>query len=203
MSHLPGWGSIDSTARLHNFFELFGIFLFLVVVVCEGLSYAYGHRHDKLARQQESAAEQHHEAEVAAAREAARKASDELAEFKLSRSLTVEQREKLSEWLADKPKGLIKIKASIAARDANAYANEIAGFLRDRGWNVVIENAIIGGPDTAGLWFSMKDGDRAAPGIAEIHNGFEHAGIPVRHAVLLDAGIPTFEEIWLEIGLKP
>ncbi|MBV8568573.1 MAG: hypothetical protein JO273_24290 [Methylobacteriaceae bacterium] len=48
MMHLPGWNSADSTARFHNFFEFWGIVLFLIVVLFEFLAYFYGHRRDWL-----------------------------------------------------------------------------------------------------------------------------------------------------------
>jgi F0F1-type ATP synthase membrane subunit b/b' len=43
-----GWDSVETTARLHSFFEFWGIVLFLVVVAFEFAAYFYGHRHDFL-----------------------------------------------------------------------------------------------------------------------------------------------------------
>jgi hypothetical protein len=65
MNYLPGWDSIDSTLRLHSFFELTGIVLFLVVVTFELLSYFYGHRHDWLVEQAQNATNSRYEAEIA------------------------------------------------------------------------------------------------------------------------------------------
>jgi hypothetical protein len=54
---MPGWDSIDTTASLHSFFELWGIVLFLVVVAFEFLAYFYGHRYDWLIGERDRLAE--------------------------------------------------------------------------------------------------------------------------------------------------
>jgi F0F1-type ATP synthase membrane subunit b/b' len=57
MVRMVGWDSVETTARLHSFFELWGIVLFLVVVAFEFLAYFYGHRHDWLVDERDRLAE--------------------------------------------------------------------------------------------------------------------------------------------------
>ena len=59
MALLPGWDSIEISARLHDFFEIAGIVILGVLVLAELLTFIYGHRRDVLTGIAErSAAEQ-------------------------------------------------------------------------------------------------------------------------------------------------
>jgi hypothetical protein len=48
MPALPGWNSVSTASRLHDFFELAGIVLLGLLVIAEGFAFAYGHRKDYL-----------------------------------------------------------------------------------------------------------------------------------------------------------
>ncbi|HVY06160.1 MAG TPA: hypothetical protein VHB46_09310 [Burkholderiales bacterium] len=48
MDMLPGWNSIETTARLHELFEKASIVLLVVLAVALALAYFYGHRRDEL-----------------------------------------------------------------------------------------------------------------------------------------------------------
>lgn len=48
MAFLPGWNSLESTARLHDFFEKSGMLMLALLVVAIILAYIYGHRRDYL-----------------------------------------------------------------------------------------------------------------------------------------------------------
>jgi hypothetical protein len=48
MNLLPGWNSVETTTRLHDFFEIAGIVFLALLVVAEVLAYMYGHQRDWL-----------------------------------------------------------------------------------------------------------------------------------------------------------
>jgi hypothetical protein len=74
------------------------------------------------------------------------------------RHLEETQKQKLAQFLADKPKGQLIIKANSTAFDARSYADDISTFLQDLcGWNVHVDDALITGSNTTGAWFTIKD----------------------------------------------
>ena len=48
MTFFPGWNSVETTTRLHNFFEIAGIVFLALLVFAEVLAYIYGHQKDWL-----------------------------------------------------------------------------------------------------------------------------------------------------------
>jgi hypothetical protein len=118
-----------------------------------------------------------------------------------ARHINDQAKQKLSQFLANKPKGQLRIKASITANDARAYANEIAEFLQDScGWNVQVDNAIITGSDVSGIWLTIKDRDFIPDAASTIFGAFKYAEIPIRPITNVDPGVPTQTEVWLSIG---
>jgi len=51
----PGWDSLGSVTRIHNWAEGLGIFFLAALVFCEVVSFKYGHRRDALAEAQQEA----------------------------------------------------------------------------------------------------------------------------------------------------
>lgn len=62
---LPGWDSLSTVTRYHNWAEMAGIVAVAVLVVAEVVSYQYGQRKDALTEQQQTATNQHHDEEMA------------------------------------------------------------------------------------------------------------------------------------------
>jgi hypothetical protein len=144
--------------------------------------------------------------EVAAAQVAAQAANDDLAKIKeqnAPRHLENAQKQLLLQFLADKPKGQLRIKANVSVNDAQAYGGEIGAFLKDScGWDVQVDNAIITGADTSGVWLTVKDRDHVPETALILHAAFEHAKIPIRSVSDVDSGVPTQAEVWLSVGAK-
>jgi hypothetical protein len=59
---LPGWGSLPTVTRFHNWAEMAGM---AALVFAEIVAYKYGHRKDDLTEQQQTAANQRHDEEMA------------------------------------------------------------------------------------------------------------------------------------------
>jgi hypothetical protein len=179
VSFLPGWNSVEGASWWHDAFWWLGIVCLVLLAASEIIAKSYTDRKDVLI------------AEAQQKREA-------------SRHLDATQKQRLAEFLADKPKASLIIKADAAAKDGRAFADEIAAFLRGScGWSVGVDSAIITGADTTGLWLTIKDRDHVPASIATILGAFEYAHMPVHHEVSVDPGVPTANEIWLAVGLKP
>ncbi|MGD0023177.1 MAG: hypothetical protein ABSC37_00930 [Xanthobacteraceae bacterium] len=211
---LPGWNSVETTGFLHDFFELGGIILFLVVVGFELLAYFYGHRKDDLVaakaqqtEQNHQAAEDRRKAEVEGLQKQlveADKKVRELDRLRQPRHLTDEQKAKLTKFIRENSKGSTSftIKAQASESDARAYADEIASFFNAApiNWRVTVDNAVIMGPDTSGIWISIKDG-RAIPQAAGfLEAALTDAGLPIKKDAKIDPGMSSPDEIWLSVG---
>ena len=171
-SILPGWNSVETTARLHRGFEIAGFVALGLLLAFEILAYIYGNRKDALALAQQA-----------------------------QRVLTQEQQQQITSVLQASPRGAVTIKASINVQDASAYADQIAGLLSKSGWTVKVEYAIFSGPNREGLWVTVKD-PKVTPAAAGILvNAFEAAKISVR-AEFDPSGPPDTSTFWLSIGYK-
>lgn len=62
---LPGWDSLPSVTRYHNWAEMAGIVAVAFLVIAEFVSYQYGQRKDALTEQQQTATNQRHDEDVA------------------------------------------------------------------------------------------------------------------------------------------
>jgi hypothetical protein len=161
---LPGWNSIETATRLHNFFEFWGIVLFLVVVGFEFLAYFYGHRKDWLVEeaarvaageQQHADAEtqRRHEADTATIREElaraqkdAETARQEAADAgrKAASLETKAAQRRLSDSqiriLRDALKPFAGQKATIAItlgdHESHVLASQFVSVFREAGWDV-------------------------------------------------------------------
>ena len=225
MPHMPGWNSIDVTTRVHDFCEFWGIALFLIVVVLEFGAYFYGHRRDWLMGESariagierqnvEKATEQRHAAEATALRQQVTEAQNAAAEAKKNaaeiqalhapRHLTDAEKTELKKFITENSKGSASftIKASASENDARAYADEIAAFFNATpiSWHVHVDNAMIMGTDTSGIWMSIKDRNAIPLAAGLLHSAFVKAGLPIKKDVEIDPGIPGSDEIWLSIG---
>jgi len=117
------------------------------------------------------------------------------------RHLTDQEKTDLAKFLAERPKGRFTIKANITVHDARKYADEIAAFFTDKlGWNVHVDNAIITGSNTVGMWITVRD-PNAPPSVAGILlQAFKAANMPVPGQY--DTTGPAADEVWLSIGSK-
>jgi hypothetical protein len=144
MASLPGWNSVETTSSLHDFFELGGIILFLVVVGFELLAYVYGHRERDLISAAESVsaiqAQQKQEAlqrqlnEAQAQLGAADKKVAELQEFQAQRHLSPEQKSDLVAALSKFPGTKIAAGSLMGDDDGKIYRDDFVDVFNKAGW---------------------------------------------------------------------
>ena len=63
--YLPGWDSLPTVTRYHNWAEMAGIIAVAVLVIAEVIQYKYGHRRDDLIAREQIATNKHHDEEMA------------------------------------------------------------------------------------------------------------------------------------------
>ena len=74
---LPGWDSLPTVTRYHNWAEITGIVVLFLLVIAEVISFQYGHRKDDLTERQQVTTNQRHDEEMARLHvEAARLSAD-------------------------------------------------------------------------------------------------------------------------------
>lgn len=131
-------------------------------------------------------------------------AEKELAALRLKaapRILSASQAFSLEKFLRSEAPDRVVIKANINATDARAYSEQIASSLRNSGWSVRIDNAILAGPDTSGVWITIKDQAKVPRAAPLLHHALKAAGIENRaHYDPTMDGSP--DEVWLTIGTK-
>lgn len=115
------------------------------------------------------------------------------------RSLLSEGKQAISAFLVGHAKGSVVIKASVSSPDARAYADQIAAVLKAAGWTVRVDNALFAGPDTTGLWITVKDAGKASPAAGLLQRALRAAGLDVRGQTDATMGTPD-DEFWLCVG---
>ena len=115
------------------------------------------------------------------------------------RTLPSDARQALAAFLQGKPKGSVVIKASVNAPDARGYAEEVRAVLAQAGWTVRIDNAIFAGPNTLGVWITVKDPNKAPIAAGLLQNALKAAGIEARGQYDPDMGTAD-NEFWLSVG---
>lgn len=130
----------------------------------------------------------------------------ELDKLRQPRRLTTEQKASLTKFIKDNSSGAagFTIKANAAEPDARAYADEIAALFNAPpiNWQVKVDNAMILGPDTSGMWLTIKTEKSIPAATSLLDQAFKQAGLPMRKDVQVDAGVTGPDEIWLTIGTK-
>jgi hypothetical protein len=216
----PGWDSLDSVRTWHTVFEISGIAFLAFLVGAEILAFQYGHRKDELTVIAEraaeikrngdaDAAEKRRNADVEALQtqlaEAGKKVA-ELDKLRQPRHLTEDQKARLTKFITENSKGsaAFTIKANVAEGDARPYADEIAALFHAPpiNWQVGVDNAMIAGADTSGIWITIKDGSAIPPATGLLHAAFVDAGFPIKKDVQVDPGVPRPDEVWLSVGTK-
>lgn len=131
-------------------------------------------------------------------------AEKELAALRLKaapRILSVSQAFSIEKFLRSEAPDRVVIKTNINATDARAYSEQIASSLRNSGWSVRMDNAILVGPDTSGVWITIKDQAKVPRAAPLLHHALKAAGIENRtHYDSTMDGSP--DEVWLTIGTK-
>jgi hypothetical protein len=171
MSTLPGWDSLERVTWFSNVFQILGLTSLALLVIFDVLAFAYGHRRDALL-----------------ARQAA------------PRSLSADQKAAIVNFLQGQPKGSVTLKASVSAPDARAYADQIATLLGSAGWMTKVDNALFAGPNTAGVWITIKDPQNAPPAAGVLQHALRAAEIEARGEY--DPTMADVAEVWLSIGSK-
>ncbi|MEA2893058.1 MAG: hypothetical protein QOI05_3851 [Bradyrhizobium sp.] len=225
MGFLPGWDSVDSTASIAHNLHITAIVVLALLVLSEALALVYDSRKEHLTDIAVSAAEGRRKAEADAAdmrrkaevdslerklvvaEKAATKAAEqanELDRLRQPRHLTEEQQKTLRGRLIGRPKLQLVIKAGTATGDERAYAEEIASVLREIAWDIRVDSALFMGPNTSGLWLSVKgSGGEPVPQPVEIFRfALASVGLDIRDGIEANSGIPEASEVWLSIGRK-
>lgn len=225
MTWWPGWDSIDGSGFWAHFWFWFGIGCLFALGASEIVSHVYSLRKDELVeaaattadtqrKNDQAAIDARHTMEIDGVRktltDAERKVADaekkvaELERLRAFRRVTDDQKAKLTKFITENSKGTASftIKASAAESDARAYADEIAALFNAApiNWQVRVDNAMILGADTSGMWISVKSSGAIPPATGLLRAAFEDAGFPIRKDVHLDPGITSPDEIWLTIG---
>jgi hypothetical protein len=189
MASLPGWDSIETSTRLHDFFELGGIILFLVVVAFELLAFSYGHHIDWLVgqaastaatqqQQAEQAAEARHASEIGGLKSQLSEADKKVAELEAKQpQRRLKQTEKDTLIAALRPFAGQKI--SITCIMGDIYGKELAedfvSVMRAANWDDgggIGINQVVYMQDPEGIILLINQGDasaqRATPGITAL-----------------------------------
>ena len=116
------------------------------------------------------------------------------------RDLAPEQKKAILTFLANEPKGVFVIKANITVPDAWSYADQIAEPFRNSGWTVRIDSALITGPNTSGVWITIKNPEAVPLSCIVLKNALETAGITFR--AHYDPWGPDPGEVWLSVGSR-
>ena len=220
MSFLPGWDSIESTEAIAHGLHITAIVVLGLLVVSEAAALIYDSRNHHLAGTAESErialeqkkyndAESRHATEIGGVKRAltdAEKKVAELERMRAPRHLTDEQKAKLTKFITGNSTGSANftIKASASENDARAYADEIAAFFNAApiNWQVKVDNAIVMGPDTSGVWITIKDANAVPAATGLLHAALVDAGFPIRKDVAVDPGVTNPSDIWLTVGAK-
>lgn len=208
ISILPGWSSAEGAASWHKIFQIAGFVTLGLLAALEVLAYTYGSRRDSLAavaaldfttqREQE---ERQSKMEIAKANRRAARAqaeAEQLRERAAPRLLTKTEEDRMLAFLKGKPAGSFTIKFNVAAGDAENYGGQIGNLFRSAGWNIRIDAAIFDGPDTDGVWITVRDPNAPPDAAGLLQHAFAAAGIRVRGEY--DPTMP--DEVWLSIGSK-
>jgi hypothetical protein len=206
-----GWHSIEGAANYSKWFSIAGLVAAFFVALFGILAFVYSHRKDALTAMAEASAaearnkkEQEAARQIAEARKEAHEAQAELENMKEAaapRHLTDQQKAALAKFLADLPKGRFTIKANVMVKDARGYADEIAEFFANKlGWSVHVDNAIITGPNVAGMWITVRNPNAPPDAAGLLQQAFKAAHMPARAEH--DIAGPAPDEVWLSIGSK-
>jgi len=138
---LPGWGSLSAVTRYHGWAEVAGIVLLALLVIAEVVAYKYGHRKDDLTEQQQHAADQRHDEEMARLQletarmqERAAKAELELAKIKAPRTLGPARQEFIANALRRFAGQRYRAAISQGADDGVAFWESLHATLQSAGW---------------------------------------------------------------------
>lgn len=220
MSFLPGWDSIEATDAIAHGLHITAIIVLGLLFLSEGAALIYDSRNHRLVSDAETKridadqkrhddAETRHAAEMGSLRGQLSTSNERVAELerlRAPRHLTNEQKAKLTKFISQNSAGSASftIKANAAETDARAYADEIATLFNSSpiGWQVKVDNALILGADTSGIWISIKDANAIPTATGLLHAALVDAGVPIKKDVQVDSGIPRSDEIWLTIGAK-
>jgi hypothetical protein len=200
---IPGWDSVEAATRWHRSLEILGFVALGLLLLFEVLAYIYSNRRDELIgaeeltaaqerQRQEQEANRQRDAQIAEANrraEQAKEAQNRATEQAAPRHLTEKQKEQMAAFLSAQPTGTFTIAANVTVSDARAYADEIAQLFRRLGWTVQVNDALITGTNTAGVWITVKDASEAPTAAVILQRAFAAAGIAVQGR--LDPSLPS------------
>ena len=198
MLSLPGWDSIERVTACAKWFQIASLVAGVLIAAFGVLAYAYGNRKDTLVE----AARTKREAESKHQLDEARTEVDRMKLAAAPRHLSEQEKSDLAKFLVPLSKGKFTIKASLNAKDARGYADEIAAFFNDSkiGWTSKWTTPIITGSNVVGIWITVQDAEAAPESARILQNAFKAAGLSARGEVSPTG--PAADEVWLSIGSK-
>jgi hypothetical protein len=229
MAWLPGWNSIETSTRLHDFFEVAGIVILGLLVLAEIIAYVYGHRRDDLiaitgrdaalkSEQEYRSAQEYHKVETAemqAALNAAKKnAADagEKAEKAIAqqaqRRLTDTQKRTLIAALEPFRGQKVKIASVMGDADAGRYKMDFLDVLRVAHWSfnegTDVSQAVIM-PTPEGIQVTVNQDDASAGRVLNSAMAFVQVlhkiGITNSDTIFVNPQVPS-GQVELVIGTK-
>jgi hypothetical protein len=111
---LPGWDSLSTVTRFHNWAEMAGIVILAFLVVAEVAAYKYGHRKDDLTEQQQKATDQRHDEDMARLHVEAAKANAVAAQATERAAQVQEDNTQLEIRLEEERKSRIALQSALA-----------------------------------------------------------------------------------------
>jgi hypothetical protein len=139
--YLPGWDSLPTVTRYHNWAEMAGIIAVAVLVIAEVIQYKYGHRRDDLIAREQIATNKHHDEEMARlhlktaqTRERAANAELELGKIKAPRTLRLERQQEIARRIKPFARQRYRAAISQAADDGLAFWESLYATLESASW---------------------------------------------------------------------
>ncbi len=206
MASLPGWNSIETTGFLHDFFELGGIILFLIVVGFELLAYFYGHRERDLLASAQTVAATQAKNEQGALKDQLSIANTKVADLErqsAKRGFAPEQRETIVRALAAFKGQVVHIEMPMNDSEAGQYGNKFEELFKEAGWE---PGSIFAAwnPAPVGVAVTINRGqiNTLPPGIATLCNLLRELGIVAANRFFANDTVPV-GIVKITVGVKP
>lgn len=184
--------------------------------VSEVVSHRYTERKDELAAAQQAAAEKQHQdemtrvqADTANANERAATLEKEAAQLQLDlereraarvpRTINPEQRAAVLALLKSGPKGIVRMRPKMWDPEAEGFSKQIAGVLREAGFDVKDESTVSYG--ILGAFLVIRDANHRPPHFEFIHDCFKTIGIDL--PAYAEEYVPDTESVVIGVSSHP
>jgi len=176
--NLPGWNSLASAAKIHDWFEIAGIILVILLGFAEGVAYIYGQRKDALTEISEQ-------------------------KQKLPRTLSEKQKQTLIAELTPYQGQKASIQTLMNASDGNTYGNDFREVLKSAHWDFDPGSmqVIVSGADVTGVRIEVNidQKDDLPPAAIVLAKVLFDLGLIRENALFGSPGVPK-DFIEIKIG---